>query len=210
MKLPMLSILQVIKKNKQQLHFYIQSTRCYIDRMEDILPGIIGGSFLVILVIFIYKVIKNVFSIKPKQEFYDSKRVSSLKCLDGHIVKSKGELIIDNYLTTLGIDHIYEKTIKIKGNNVKCDWQLPEIDVYIEYWGYSSKKYNRRKNEKLRLYKMANKKLISIEYLMFDDIYSNLDRMLKKIFNLKDSKKIFIPKYCNYCGMELDNRYQLF
>jgi hypothetical protein len=90
--------------------------------MEDILPGIIGGSFLVILVIFIYKVIKNVFSIKPKQEFYDSKRVSSLKCLDGHIVKSKGELIIDNYLTTLGIDHIYEKTIKIKGNNVKCDW----------------------------------------------------------------------------------------
>ena len=57
---------------------------------------------------------------------------------------------------------------------------------------------------------MANKKLISIEYLMFDDIYSNLDRMLKKIFNLKDSKKIFIPKYCNYCGMELDNRYQLF
>ena len=113
-------------------------------------------------------------------------------------------------MTILGIDHAYEKVIKIKGNNVKCDWYLPEIDVYIEYWGYSGKKYNKRKNQKLKLYKIANKKLISIENRMFGDLYSNIDKMLKKFFNPKDFKKIIIPKYCNYCGMELDNRYQLF
>jgi len=178
--------------------------------MQDILPGIIGGSILVIIILYIYRIIKNVFSIKSKQKIYSSKSVRSFKCLDGHIVKSKGELIIDNYLTILKIDHLYEKTIKIKCNNVKCDWYLPEIDVYMEYWGYSGKKYNRQKHEKLRLYKIANKKLISIDNMMFDDIYSNLDSMLKKFFNPKDSKKISIPKYCNYCGMELDNRYQLF
>ena len=150
-----------------------------MDRMLDILPGIIGGSFLVIIIIFIYRIIKNVFSGRTKRKFSSLKRVSSFKCLDGHIVKLKGELIIDNYLTILGIDLLYEKTIKIKGKNVKCDWYLPEIDVYMEYWGYSGKKYNKRKKEKLGLYKIANKKLISIDNMMFDDIYSNLDRMLK-------------------------------
>ena len=178
--------------------------------MQDILPGIIGGSFLVIIIVIIFKIIKHTFNVKSKHNLPNSKRIRLFKCLDGHIVKSKGELIIDNYLTILRIEHVYEKTIKIKGNNVKCDWYLPEIDVYIEYWGYSGKRYNKRKKEKLKLYRIANKNLISIENMMFDDIYTSMDKMLKKFYDPKSSKKISIPKYCNYCGMELDNRYQLF
>jgi hypothetical protein len=178
--------------------------------MQDIIPGLIGGAILVLIIIIIIKIIQKAFITKKKEELPNSKRIQLFKCLDGHFVKSKGELIIDNYLTILGIDHIYEKTIKIKGNNVKCDWYLPDNDIYIEYWGSSGQKYNKRKKEKLKLYKIANKKLISIENIMFGDLYSNIDKMLKKFLKSTDSKKIFIPKYCNYCGMELDNRYQLF
>jgi hypothetical protein len=178
--------------------------------MQDILPGLIVGSILVIIILIIIKIVQKAFYNRSKKDHPDSKRIRRFKCLDGHIVKSKGELIIDNYLTILGIDHLYEKTIQINGNNVKYDWYLPENDIYIEYWGYTGQKYNKRKKEKLKLYKGANKKLISIENVMFDDIYSNMDKMLKKFFKPTDSKKIIIPKYCNYCGMELDNRYQLF
>jgi hypothetical protein len=178
--------------------------------MQDLLPGLIGGSILIIIILIIIKIIQKAFNTRSKKDYPDSKRIRLFKCLDGHIVKSKGELIIDNYLTILGLDHLYEKTIQIKGNNVKYDWYLPENDIYIEYWGYSGQKYNKRKKEKLKLYKIANKKLISIENMMFDDIYSNMDKMLKKFITPTDSKKIFIPKYCNYCGMELDNRFQSF
>ena len=59
--------------------------------------------------------------------------------MDGHVVKSKGELIIDNFLHNQGINHIYEKTIKVHGNPIKYDWYLPDIDVYIEYYSLSCK-----------------------------------------------------------------------
>jgi len=139
-----------------------------------------------------------------------SRKISRFRCLDGHLVRSKGELIIDNYFFFLGIKHIYEKVIFLRGNKIKCDWFLPEYNVYVEYWGYSGKRYLKRKNEKLKLYQKEKMRLISIENSMFFDIYTNLNGLLKKYIKKKanslwNSSKI----YCHNCGKELDERFKV-
>ena len=132
--------------------------------------------------------------------------ISRFKCLDGHVVRSKGELIIDNYLHLNGIRHIYEKTININGKPIKYDWYLPEGKLYIEYWGYHGKEYEARKKEKMRLYEKANLRLVSIENEIFDDIYKKLREMLGKYFNLTNSR--MVSKYCPNCGVSLDGRFK--
>lgn len=133
---------------------------------------------------------------------------SKYRCLDGHLVRSKGELIIDNYLYFLGISHNYEKIVLIRGNKVKCDWFLLKYNIYIEYWGYSGKKYIKRKEEKLKLYRKAKLKLISIENWMFSDIYSNINKKLEKYVSLhQESYREPRRKYCANCGSELDERF---
>lgn len=100
---------------------------------------------------------------------------------DGHEVKSNGELIIDNTLFSMGIDHIREK--KILDTNLKCDWYIPESRLYIEYWGLVGKGfYDRKKERKLELYNNNGLNLLSI--------YPNDLRKLDKILieNLKIKK----------------------
>ncbi|MFX0025419.1 MAG: hypothetical protein ACFE8M_03330 [Candidatus Hermodarchaeota archaeon] len=163
------------------------------------------GIILILIFILIYyrkkKIKKNK---KPRKE--DS--TSKFKSLDGHIVRSKGELIIDNYLYILGFDHIYEKKIKILKKSVKCDWYLPDYDIYIEYWGFHGKSYLKRKKEKINLYKEAKLKLISIENYMFTDIYTNLNKNLKRYINIKRFQyPNGLKRYCFNCGIVLDDRF---
>ena len=158
-----------------------------------------GGIFIIIFIIafFIVKKLKKYFSKK-----YFPETATNFKCMDGHIVRSKGELIIDNFLYNHGIKHEYENKIKVHGNIVKYDWFLPEYDIYIEYWGYYGKNYMKRKEEKIRLYQKGKLKLISIEDIMFKDIYQNLAKLLENYIKLKDSKK-----HCPNCGILLDDRF---
>ena len=67
-----------------------------------------GVIFIVIFIIFFYfaKKLKKYFGKK-----YVPESASSFKCIDGHKVRSKAELIIDNYLYNHGIVHEYEKKI---------------------------------------------------------------------------------------------------
>jgi predicted nuclease of restriction endonuclease-like RecB superfamily len=157
---------------------------------------VIAGIIFLLILILIYFGIKK---YKNKSKFNKkTEKISTFRCLDGHLVKSKGELIIDNYLFFLGIQHIYEKVISLRGNKVKCDWYLPKYDIYIEYWGYYGKRYNKRKKEKLRLYQKENIKIIS----------TNINKMLKKyIKNYKENYWKAEKKYCYNCGKELDERF---
>ncbi|MFX1418144.1 MAG: hypothetical protein ACFE9N_04395 [Promethearchaeota archaeon] len=63
----------------------------------------------------------------------------------------------------------------------------------------------KRKAEKLELYRKGRLKLISIEDIMLEDIYSHLEDELAKYiqFNLK----ILTNKHCTNCGIELDDRF---
>jgi len=158
-----------------------------------------GVIFIVIFIIFFNfaKKLKKYFGKK-----YVPESASSFKCIDGHIVRSKAELIIDNYLCNHGIVHKYEKKIKVHGKQILYDWCLPEFDVYIEYWGFYGKNYMKRKEEKIRLYKKGKLKLISIEAIMFKDIYENLGKLLIQYKKLNDSKR-----HCPNCGTVLDERF---
>lgn len=84
-------------------------------------------------------------------------------CDDGHIVKSKSEREIDNYLFEKKILHVYEKAFPIDNNpehDIHPDFCLPNfknngVDVYIEHWGFdeSNKKYTEQKEYKVNIYK---------------------------------------------------------
>lgn len=162
-----------------------------------ILGGIIFLIFFILISIGLKK-LKKLLIKKGK-----IKRPTSFICLDGHKVRSKGELIIDNHLHRLGIKHIYEETISVRGKRIKYDWYLQDYKVYIEYWGFYGKLYERRKQEKMNLYKKGKLTLISIEDLMLSDIYPNLENLLMKHIKLGKIK----VKHCPNCGEQLDDRF---
>ena len=110
-------------------------------------------------------------------------------CTDGHIVKSKSEMIIDNWLFDHNIPHAYEKKLPIDANeshDLHPDFCLPGYgddpdDVYIEYWGYneSNKEYTKSKNYKMKVYKDLKVTVISLSEKDIMDINASLSRKLK-------------------------------
>jgi len=100
------------------------------------------------------------WKIKIRPPLYGPNKI--FKADDGHKVKSGEELFIDNLLFHNGIEHIYEKHI---GNSKHmCDFYIPELDLYIEYWGLEGnlENYNKRMKIKLDLYKKLGLNLLSI------------------------------------------------
>lgn len=95
---------------------------------------------------------------------------------DGHFVRSRAEVIIDDTLYDYGLVHAYEKKVPIE-EELYTDFYLPNGKVYIEFWGMESDpKYMERKNAKLEIYKKYDLKLIELD----DNDISNLDDHLPK------------------------------
>ena len=104
-------------------------------------------------------------------------------CDDGHYVRSYSEMLIDNWLYHNGYLHAYEKKVFMATEPdevVLSDFYLPKGDVYIEFWGKDTEKYNMRRERKLQLYKDNNYEVISIEP---DDIKILGDILQRKIFD---------------------------
>jgi len=96
------------------------------------------------------------------------------RATDGHRVRSKAELLIDNWLYMAEVVHAYERKLPIE-EEVYCDFYIPTAKVYIEYWGYDSDpKYLARKNKKLEIYRKHGLNLIQLE----DKDVKNLDDTL--------------------------------
>lgn len=56
------------------------------------------------------------------------------KALDGDVTDSYGERQVDDWLHKyVSHKHIYRYSLK--GQQITCDWYLPEIGLHIEYWG---------------------------------------------------------------------------
>jgi hypothetical protein len=80
---------------------------------------------------------------------------AEFRTADGHYVRSKAEVIIDNWLFMNGMVHAYEKRLPIEAE-LYSDFFIPSSNgnVYIEYWGYEDDpKYLDRKQKKIALYK---------------------------------------------------------
>ena len=96
---------------------------------------------------------------------------------DGHVVRSQGEMEIDNYLFHHKITHQYEKYLGT--TNQRCDFYLPKQNIYIEYFGCMNlEKYRKKTQKKLQLYKDLKLKLIAI--YPNDSIIEKLDILLTK------------------------------
>ncbi|WP_246050068.1 glycerol kinase [Aquibacillus sediminis] len=95
---------------------------------------------------------------------------------DGHYVRSRAEMLIDNWLYMSEIVHAYERKLPIE-EDVYTDFYLPVGKVYIEYWGLEDDpKYAARKQEKLRIYEKYGFNLIELH----DADIQNLDDILPK------------------------------
>ncbi len=92
---------------------------------------------------------------------------------DGHQVRSKAELIIDNFLYDAKIVHACERKLPVE-EDIYCDFYIPTGKVYIEYWGLEEEKYLARKKRKLEIYRKYNLNLIEL----FEKDVSNLDDTL--------------------------------
>jgi len=95
---------------------------------------------------------------------------------DGHYVRSRAEMLIDNWLYMSEIVHAYERKLPIE-EDVYCDFYLPVGKVYIEFWGLENdEKYKERKKEKIRIYEKYGFNLIELN----DTDIQNLDDILPK------------------------------
>lgn len=96
---------------------------------------------------------------------------------DGHWVRSKAEMLIDNWLYMAGVVHAYERRLPIE-EEMYCDFYIPAGKVYIEYWGYDNDaEYAERKKVKQGLYQKYNLNLIELT----DEHIKNLDDFLPPI-----------------------------
>jgi len=108
-----------------------------------------------------------------QQDDFRDKFKPENRAKDGHNVRSKSELIIDNWLYDSKIVHAYERKLPIE-ETLYCDFYIPTGKVYIEYWGLDDDKYLNRKTKKLDIYKKYNLNLIEL----FEKDVSNLDDTL--------------------------------
>ncbi len=108
---------------------------------------------------------------------YREKFPASHRATDGHCVRSKGEMLIDNWLYMSGIAHAYERQLPIEEEKY-CDFYIPAGKVYIEYWGFKDDSaYAAKKKAKLELYKKYGFNLIELT----DEHISKLDDTLPKL-----------------------------
>ncbi len=127
--------------------------------------------------------IKGVDKPKTENDKMDSFRhkfEATHRATDGHFVRSKAEMLIDNWLYMAEIVHAYERKLPIE-EEMYCDFYIPTGKVYIEFWGLENdEKYLVRKREKIAIYQKYSFNLIELtdqEVLNLDDI---LPRLLLK------------------------------
>jgi len=114
---------------------------------------------------------------ESKDSNFREKFIAKHRATDGHMVRSKAEMLIDNWLYMTEIVHAYEQKLPIE-EEVYCDFYIPTGKIYIEFWGLENDpKYASRKEKKKEIYKKYGFKLIELT----DKEVFNLDDVLPKM-----------------------------
>lgn len=99
------------------------------------------------------------------------------RAFDGHWVRSRAEMLVDNWLYMAGVAHAYEKRLPIE-EELYSDFYIPSGKVYLEFWGLENDaKYQARKEVKKEIYDRYGFNLIELT----DDHIKNLDDHLPKL-----------------------------
>ncbi|EHZ2643988.1 glycerol kinase [Vibrio parahaemolyticus] len=102
------------------------------------------------------------------------------RTLDGHYVRSKGELLIDNWLYLAGIVHAYERQLPIE-QEVMSDFYLPAGKLYLQFWGSDSGETPEIEREAIRaVYQQHNFNLIEVEPSELDKLDEVLPKRLRQ------------------------------
>lgn len=102
----------------------------------------------------------------------------SYRTKDGHWVRSRAEVIIDDALYYYEIPHAYERKLPVE-EVIYSDFYLPQVKVYIEFWGMEEDpKYLERKKVKKEIYKKYNMDLIELNDTHIQNLDDHLPRML--------------------------------
>ncbi len=116
-------------------------------------------------------------SSTTRETLFREQFTAKLRAADGHYVRSKGEMLIDNWLYMAGIVHAYERRLPIE-ENVYSAFYLPQGKLYIEYWGKKKeRRYQERKAIKKEIYKKYRLNLVELT----DKEVKNLDDILPKL-----------------------------
>jgi hypothetical protein len=87
----------------------------------------------------------------------------TIEARDGTLVQSEGERRIAEWLTAHGLSYRYDAKYRIIGEfQIRPDFYLPEVDVYIEYWGLDTPQYKMSMYKKQMLYQHEGKRLVSV------------------------------------------------
>jgi hypothetical protein len=87
----------------------------------------------------------------------------SITAKAGTLVQSDGERLIADWLASHGIVYRYDERFRIlSGQAIRPDFYLPELDIYIEYWGMDTADYKIGMLKKQQLYQQEGKRLISL------------------------------------------------
>jgi len=106
-----------------------------------------------------------------------------IRTQDGTWVQSGGERRICEILNAENLRYRYDERFRIlDGYAIRPDFYLPELDIYIEYWGMDNADYKIGMLKKQKLYQQQGKKLIS---LYPKDKPQMRDRLLGKLEQLK-------------------------
>ncbi len=101
------------------------------------------------------------------------------RTLDGHYVRTIGELRIDNWLYMNGIAHAYARQLPIE-EDVICDFYLPSGKVYLQYWGEAPPTDNAEQRQQLReLYQRHGFALIEIHKAEIETLDDLLPQRLR-------------------------------
>jgi len=81
----------------------------------------------------------------------------------GTLVQSDGERLLADWFSRHGIAYRYDERFRIlSGHAIRPDFYLPELDVYVEYWGMDTADYKIGMFKKQQLYQQEGKRLISL------------------------------------------------
>ena len=110
---------------------------------------------------------------------------------EGELVKSRGELLIANFLHSEGLKYVYERPIRLgRRIIVRPDFYLKRYDVIIEFWGMlDDEKYLRNSRWKVAHYEKFQVKFIELEpedlLRLKERFYLKLEKVLGKVGGLK-------------------------
>lgn len=99
---------------------------------------------------------------------------------DDTVVQSQGERRIADWLTAHNLAYRYDAKYRIIGEfQIRPDFYLPELDVYIEYWGMDTPQYKMSMYKKQTLSQQEGKRLISV----YPKDLTVLDQLLSEKFS---------------------------